>query len=194
MKKGIREFVAVALTSIIIVYIFTIFLDKQYEANIVNNKFANSNKVESIEKDENIEIVEDVQNDVEEEKIEDQENVESLGQKIVDFAIQFVGNPYVYGGNSLTNGTDCSGFVKLIFQNFGIDLPRTTNGQATSGTYVSLSDRQPGDIVSYGYDGQATHSAIYIGDDRVVHAATPSRGITYGNLFMMNIIAVRRVI
>ena len=117
-----------------------------------------------------------------------------LRSQIVSFASQFVGNSYVWGGNSLTHGTDCSGFVMLVYQNFGVSLPRTTDLQAQSGTGISLSEIAPGDIVSYGYNGVSTHSALYVGNDTIVHAANPRDGIMYSNIYMMPIITIRRVI
>ena len=118
----------------------------------------------------------------------------SLGSQIAQFASQFVGNPYVSGGTSLTNGADCSGFVMSVYANFGISLPRTTYAQSVSGYGVSIDEMLPGDIISYGYGGSATHSAIYVGNNTIVHAATPSQGIIYGNLYMMPIVAVRRIV
>ena len=114
--------------------------------------------------------------------------------EIVNFALQFVGNPYVYGGTSLTNGTDCSGFVMSVYANFGVSLPRTAPDQSYVGVPVSIDNIQPGDIVSYGYNGVVGHSALYIGDGMIVHAATPELGIRIDNLYMMPIITIRRVI
>lgn len=113
--------------------------------------------------------------------------------KIVNFAKQFVGNPYVSGGTSLTNGADCSGFVQTVYATFGIKLPRTTDVQAKAGMEVSMDEIEVGDIVSYGYDGIASHSAIYIGDGRVVHASTPELGIRTDRIDMMPIVTIRRV-
>lgn len=113
--------------------------------------------------------------------------------KIVNFAKQFVGNPYVSGGTSLTNGADCSGFVQTVYATFGIKLPRTTDVQAKAGMEVSIDEIEVGDIVSYGYDGIASHSAIYIGDGRVVHASTPELGIRTDRIDMMPIVTIRRV-
>ena len=113
--------------------------------------------------------------------------------KIVNFAKQFVGNPYVSGGTSLTNGADCSGFVQTVYATFGIKLPRTTDVQAKAGMEVSIDEIEVGDIVSYGYDRIASHSAIYIGDGRVVHASTPELGIRTDRIDMMPIVTIRRV-
>jgi len=99
-----------------------------------------------------------------------------IGSDIATFAQQFVGNPYVWGGTSLTNGCDCSGFVQQVFANYGINLSRTTYTQANEGTAVSYSDMQPGDVINYG-----GHTAIYIGDNQIVHAADESTGIIVSN-------------
>lgn len=113
--------------------------------------------------------------------------------KIVNFAKQFVGNPYVSGGISLTNGADCSGFVQTVYATFGIKLSRTTDTQAREGIEVSIDEIEVGDIVSYGYDGIAYHSAIYIGNDKIIHSSTPETGIRIDNIYIMPIITIRRV-
>ena len=112
---------------------------------------------------------------------------------IVSFALQFVGNPYVAGGSSLTEGTDCSGFVMRVYEHFGVSLPRTAPAQATVGYAVSLENAQPGDIVSYGYNGVVGHSAIYMGNGMIVHAATPRDGITTASVYIMPIVTIRRI-
>ena len=112
---------------------------------------------------------------------------------VASYAVQFVGNPYVYGGTSLTNGTDCSGFVMSVYAAFGISLPRTTGGQAASGYGVSIDEAQPGDIVSYGYNGYVSHSALYIGNGMIVHASTPELGIRVDSMYIMPIITIRRI-
>ena len=114
--------------------------------------------------------------------------------EIVNFALQFIGNPYVAGGTSLTDGADCSGFVMSLYSNFGVSLPRTAPDQARVGTAVSIDNIQPGDIVSYGYDGVVGHSAIYVGYGMIIHAATQELGIRLDPLYMMPIITIRRVI
>lgn len=111
----------------------------------------------------------------------------SLGQQVVDFAVQFVGNPYVYGGTSLTNGCDCSGFTVGVYANFGVKIPRM--GQRNAGYAVaSYADAQPGDILVY-----SGHVAIYMGNDQIVHAASPSQGICIGNARYAKILAIRRI-
>lgn len=117
-----------------------------------------------------------------------------LKSNIASFATQFIGNPYVMGGTSLTNGADCSGFVQTVYASYGISLPRTTTGQSVTGTGVSIETIEVGDIISYGYDGIVTHSAIYIGNGMVVHASTPELGIRIDNMYMMPIITIRSVI
>ncbi len=119
---------------------------------------------------------------------------ESLSSQIINYAMQFVGNPYVYGGNSLTNGTDCSGFTMLVYGNFGISLPRTAYDQGYSGVSVGLDNIMPGDLVLSGYDGQICHASIYIGNGQLVHALNESVGIVVTSLYIMPIIDVRRVI
>ncbi len=119
---------------------------------------------------------------------------EDLATQIVNYALQFVGGPYVYGGNSLTNGTDCSGFTKLVFANFGINLERVASSQIYNGVSVGLSNIQPGDIVLSGYDGSICHSSLYIGNGQLVHALNSNVGIVVTDLYIMPIIDVRRVI
>ena len=120
-------------------------------------------------------------------------NIE-LATEIVNYAKQFVGNPYVYAGNSLTNGTDCSGFTMLVFANFGISLPRSSAPQGYVGQYVNPANRQIGDLVLYGYDGNISHVAIYIGDNQVVHALNSNVGIVITDYNIMPVITVRRVL
>ncbi len=117
-----------------------------------------------------------------------------LRNDIVNFALQYVGCPYVHGGNSLTNGTDCSGFTSLVYANFGYGLSRTPSGQLSSnGRSVSLDEIQPGDIVCYG-KSKCTHVGIYIGDGQIVHVANPRKGIVVYNVGYDNILGVKNVI
>lgn len=97
-------------------------------------------------------------------------------QEIADFALQFVGNPYVYGGTSLTNGADCSGFVMSVFAQFGYELPRVAAAQCAASQKKSVEDIEVGDLVFYGDDG-IDHVALYIGDGKIVHASTAATGI-----------------
>lgn len=119
---------------------------------------------------------------------------EIISNQVVNYALQFVGNPYVYGGNSLTNGTDCSGFTKLVFANYGVYLPRSAPEQAYAGRHISLEDIRPGDIIVSGYDGVVCHAALYIGDGKLVHALNSNVGIVITSMYIMPIIDVRRVI
>lgn len=97
-------------------------------------------------------------------------------QEIVDFALQFEGNPYVYGGTSLTNGADCSGFVMSVFKEFGYELPRVAAAQYSASKQKSLEDIEPGDLVFYG-DYGIDHVALYIGNNQIIHASTAATGI-----------------
>ena len=109
----------------------------------------------------------------------------ALREAIVSFALQFVGNPYVYGGNSLTNGTDCSGFVKLVYQEFGYNLTRRASLQYNDGRRISLEEIQPGDLIFYPEpynQNEIGHVAMYIGNGQVVHASTARTGIKISSL------------
>lgn len=102
---------------------------------------------------------------------------------LVDYACQFVGNPYVWGGTSLTNGADCSGFVLSVFANYGISLPHHSGSQADCGTTISASEAQPGDLFFYGNGSRINHVAIYIGGGQVVHASSPKTGIRISSAY-----------
>lgn len=105
-------------------------------------------------------------------------------QSVCNFALQFVGNPYVYGGSSLTDGTDCSGFTMSVYANFGVYLPHSSAAQANCGTEVSLSEVAPGDIIFYKNGGTTIgHAALYIGGGQVVHASTEKTGIIVSNMY-----------
>ena len=115
-------------------------------------------------------------------------------QNIVNFALQFVGNPYVYGGTSLTNGADCSGFVQSVYRNFGISLSRTSREQATNGSAVSLSNVQPGDLIFYKNGSSIGHVALYIGNGQVVHASSPTSGIKVSNMYYRTPYCARNIL
>lgn len=111
------------------------------------------------------------------------------GQEIANYACKFIGNPYVAGGTSLTNGADCSGFVMSVYKNFGISLPRSSYSQSTVGKGVSYSEARPGDVIYYG-----GHVGIYIGNGQIVHASTERTGIKITSATYRNIVTVRRIV
>ena len=111
----------------------------------------------------------------------------SKGRDIANYALKFVGRPYVYGGTSLTNGADCSGFTWAVFQHFGISLPRSSGAQGSGGRAVSYTEAQAGDIIYYG-----GHVGIYLGGGRIVHASTEKTGIKTESATYRNILSVRR--
>ncbi len=111
------------------------------------------------------------------------------GQDIANFACKYIGNPYVAGGTSLTNGADCSGFVMAVYKNFGISLPRSSYAQSTAGRGVSYSEAQPGDVIYYG-----GHVGIYIGNGQIVHASTERTGIKITSATYRSIVTVRRIV
>lgn len=114
----------------------------------------------------------------------------SGGSSVVDYAKQFVGNPYVWGGTSLTSGADCSGFVQSVYNNFGVSLPRTSYEQQNAGREVSYSEAQPGDLICYG-----GHVAIYMGNGKIVHASNSRDGIKVSdNAAYRTILSVRRLV
>ncbi len=109
---------------------------------------------------------------------------------MANYACQFVGNPYVWGGTSLTNGADCSGFTQSVYKAFGISIPRTAESQRGAGTNVDgIENARPGDLVCY-----AGHVAIYIGNGTIVHASTAATGIKYSVVTYRPIICIRRII
>ena len=107
----------------------------------------------------------------------------ALRYAIINFARQFEGNPYVYGGTSLTHGADCSGFTQSVYGNFGYRLPRTANSQGYMGMRISESELLPGDIVMYINGGIGTHVGIYIGNGMMIHAGTPQTGIVVAPMY-----------
>lgn len=111
---------------------------------------------------------------------------------LVQYAKQFIGNPYVWGGTSLTSGADCSGFTMSVFKKYGISLPHHAASQAQMGTKVSLADAQPGDLVFYAKNGRINHVAIYIGGGQVVHASSPKTGIKISSVNYRTPAGVRR--
>lgn len=122
---------------------------------------------------------ESVDNSETEEEAQSGPTEEELRAQIVDFALQFEGNPYVYGGTSLTNGADCSGFVMSVFAQFGYSLPRVAADQYYQSVQKSVADLEPGDLVFYG--SGISHVALYIGDGQIIHASTSASGIKISN-------------
>lgn len=113
---------------------------------------------------------------------------------LCEYAKQFVGNSYVWGGTSLTKGADCSGFVLSVFKKYGVSLTHSSRAQANSGTAVSLSELKPGDLVFYGNGSGINHVAIYIGGGQVVHASSPRVGITISNMYYRTPVRARRIL
>ena len=113
------------------------------------------------------------------------------GQDIIDYACRFVGNPYVWGGTSLTDGADCSGFTQSVYAHFGISLPRTTSEMVHAGYAVSYEDAKPGDMIFYGDGG---HVGLYMGDGNIVNALNSKKGICITLDRVLDIYAVRRVL
>lgn len=113
---------------------------------------------------------------------------------LVSYACQFVGNPYVWGGTSLTKGADCSGFTMSVFAKYGIYLPHSSRSQPYSGTIISASEAKPGDLFFYGSGKSISHVAIYIGNGQIVHASNERTGIIISNAFYRNPICLSRVL
>lgn len=119
---------------------------------------------------------------------------ENKVESLISYAKQFIGNKYVWGGTSLTNGTDCSGFTLRVFQKFGYSLPRTSAEQAGCGSSVKLSELKPGDLVFYKRGGRVHHVAIYIGGGQIVHAAGAKWGIITSNMNYSRVSHARRIL
>lgn len=122
------------------------------------------------------------------------QGVSDVRVSLVQYATQFVGNPYVWGGTSLTHGADCSGFVLSVFANYGISLPHSSSAQAGCGTQISASEAQPGDLFFYGNGSRINHVAIYIGNGQVVHASSPKSGIKISGAYYRTPVKVVRII
>ena len=141
-------------------------------------------------KSEEAQMTQEVQGNVQQtETTEVSAQPASNGQVIVDYACQFFGNPYVWGGTSLTDGADCSGFVQSVFAHFGISLPRTTYDQINAGVEVNYDQAMPGDLICY--DG---HIGIYIGNGQIVNAQNPEQGIGISPATYTTILSVRRIV
>ena len=122
------------------------------------------------------------------------QGVSDVRVSLVQYATQFVGNPYVWGGTSLTRGADCSGFVLSVFRNYGISLPHSSSAQSNYGTRISASEAKPGDLFFYGNGSRINHVAIYIGNGQIVHASSPKSGIKISNAYYRTPVKVVRII
>ena len=162
------------------------FVEKEEEAAQIREE----RRVEKAEKasekaeQEKAAALESIQKTIEDVKKKAAEEAEAQRvakrQAVVDFALQFEGNPYVYGGTSLTNGADCSGFVMSVFANFGYTLPRVAAAQCDASTKKDISQLEPGDLVFY-ENGYVDHVALYIGDGKIIHASGAATGIKISN-------------
>jgi len=122
------------------------------------------------------------------------EGVSDVRIALSEFAKKYIGNPYVWGGTSLTRGADCSGFVLSVFRNYGMSLPHSSRAQANCGSAVSLNELKPGDLVFYGNRSGINHVAIYVGGGQVVHASNPRVGITISGMYYRSPVKARRII
>ena len=118
----------------------------------------------------------------------------ATGQSVVDYAMQFRGNPYVWGGESLTNGVDCSGFTMQVYKHFGYSLPHSSTAQRYEGTAVSWNEKQPGDLICYQVVNGVGHVAIFIGDNQIIHAGSKDTGINVRNADYRAVWGVRRIV
>lgn len=125
---------------------------------------------------------------------EENAGVSGIRAQMVAFAKQYLGNPYVWGGTSLTSGTDCSGFTMRIYANYGYSLPRVSRSQASAGVSVNSSNIKPGDLVFYGSGSYINHVAMYIGNGQVIHASNPRTGIKISNMYYRSPIKIVRII
>ena len=117
-----------------------------------------------------------------------------IRESILQFASQFIGNPYVWGGTSLTNGADCSGFVQQIYKQYGYDLPRVAEDQSQYGTKIPVEDAQPGDLIFYAKEGHVYHVVMYAGEGKTIEAASTKLGIIEGKVNTKNAVWATRVI
>lgn len=177
------------------------YTDYYYEEVSVNElyetEYDNSNDYAEVSYEEYEEVTySDTEETYEEHEQEEETYSETAssgdGSYIVDYAKQYVGNPYVYGGNSLTDGIDCSGFTQQVFGNNGISLARTAADQSQGGEEVSLNDLQAGDLLFYDNGGYVGHVAIYCGDGTVVHASNEETGITISDVNYRTPVSAKR--
>lgn len=117
-----------------------------------------------------------------------------IRSSIVEFASQFIGNPYVWGGTSLTEGADCSGFVQQIYKQYGYDLPRVSADQSQYGTKIAVEDAQPGDLIFYAKEGKVYHVVMYAGDGKTIEAANEKQGIIQGKVYTKDAVWATRIL
>lgn len=122
------------------------------------------------------------------------QGVSNVRVDLCQYAKEFLGNPYVWGGTSLTKGADCSGYVLSIFKKYGVSLPHSSVAQAGSGTTIKVSEAQPGDLIFYGNGKSINHVAIYIGNGQVIHASNPKTGIRISNVSYRSPVKAVRVL
>lgn len=122
------------------------------------------------------------------------EGVSNVRVELCEYAKQFIGNPYVWGGVSLTKGADCSGFVLSVYAKYGIGLPHSSRAQANMGTSINMSEAKPGDLVFYAKGGRINHVAIYIGGGQVCHASSPKTGIRVSSAYYRTPVKVVRLL
>lgn len=167
---------------------------REEQANATQNNNSSSSNSSNNSNNTNSSNSSNAQKEQTEQKTESHSSGTSGGrQKIVDYAVQFIGNPYVYGGTSLTNGTDCSGFTQGVYRHFGISISRTSREQATNGVAVSLDNVKPGDLIFYKNGSTIGHVALYIGDGKVVHASSRRTGIKISNMYYRTPCSARSV-
>lgn len=119
----------------------------------------------------------------------------SRRSQVVNYALQFVGNPYVWGGTSLTKGADCSGFTMKVMEKFGVSLPHYSGSQAKMGKKVTSANMKPGDLIFYaGSNGRVNHVAMYIGNGQIVHAASRRSGIKISTWNYRSPVAIRNML
>lgn len=126
---------------------------------------------------EEIEGITEEEEPEEPEEPEEEDKEETLRKDMVAYAKKFLGNRYVYGGTSLTKGTDCSGFTMRIYQKFGYKIPRTSRSQSSASKKISSAEKKPGDLIFYGSGKRVSHVAMYIGNNKVIHASNAKSGI-----------------
>ena len=154
-------------------------VDNTLEENELTTKNDNS-ELTVLNLDEEEIPVQEVKDDFSNDNVSlDEKTTEINGNDIANYAVQFVGNPYVYGGTNLTDGTDCSGFTQSVYSNFGIDIARDSSSQINSGTNIgtNIEEAMPGDLLCFN-----GHVGIYIGDGQMVHAANAKRGIVINDV------------